>query len=131
MIMKQPSKKQQRQEPPKRYSQKKVDFSEILPLPEGFERFFIALYFVSIPYVVGLLFLFLFIARGNLSNFLALDIAMFISVWAIGYEIVGSTALGIIFYKMYHYNRMMRLKEEEVSVRAERMTDLYRVHKFS
>ncbi len=86
---------------PKTFGEKEVDFSEILPMPEGYEKLFIMIYLITIPYAVGLLFLFLFVAKGDFHNFLGLDIAMFVAVWAIGYEIVAGFALVIIFYKMF------------------------------
>lgn len=126
-----PKKKKQKKQP-KTYGQKEVDFSEILPLPDGYEKLFLAIYFVTIPYAAGLIFLFIFVAHGRIDNFLSLDIAMFVAVWAIGYEIVGSLSLIIIFYKMYNYNKMMRQKERnKTSVRAEKHHNNYEIHKFS
>ncbi|WP_345987586.1 hypothetical protein WCX18_10520 [Sulfurimonas sp. HSL1-2] len=90
---------------PQPFSQQQVDLAKVFPLPEGYERLFLGLYFIIIPYVVGLLFLFIFIAKGNFNSFLALDLAMFAAVWAIGYEICASVALSIIFYMMIKYNR--------------------------
>lgn len=126
-----PKKKKQRRQA-KTYGQKEVDLSEIFPMPEGYEKLFIAIYLITIPYAMGLLFLFIFVAKGDVSSFLSLDIAMFIAVWAIGYEVVGSIALIIIFYKMFTYNRVMRAQEQNrESVRASRRNDLYEIHKLS
>lgn len=126
-----PKKKKQRRQA-KTYGQKEVDFSEILPLPEGYEKLFLAIYFLTIPYAIGLIVLFLFVAKGDVSSFLSMDIAMFVAVWAIGYEVVGSFALFIIFYKMFTYNRRMRAQElNRESVRSTRKHDLYEIHKFS
>ncbi len=112
-----PKKQKKAARRPKSFGQKEVDFSAILPMPEGYEKLFIAIYFLTIPYATGLLFLFLFVAKGHFDSFMNLDIAMFIAVWAIGYEIVGSIALIIIFYKMFQFNRankqVVRTKEYE------------------
>jgi len=114
---------------PKSYGQKEVDFSAILPMPEGYEKLFLTLYFLTIPYVVGLIFLFIFVARGDVTNFIQLDIAMFVAVWAIGYEIVGGFSLIVIFYKMFTYNRA--IKKEVTRTRDAAPTELHKVHRFS
>lgn len=127
------TKKPVSEETVKPYGQKEVDFSAILPMPEGYERLFLVLYFVTIPYVIGAIFLFLFVAKGSISTFLTMDIAMFVAVWAIGYEIVGSVALIVIFYKMFRYNQALKRMQSQpqTSVRAKRNSDLYKVHEFS
>ena len=124
--------RQKREKPksvPKSYGQKEVDFSAILPMPEGYEKIFLTLYFLTIPYAVGLLFLFIFVARGDVTSFIQLDIAMFVAVWAIGYEIVAGFSLVIIFYKMFTYNRA--LKKEVTRMRDTSPTELHKVHHFS
>jgi len=114
---------------PKSFGQQEVDLTAVVPLPEGHEKLFLALYFITIPYAVGLLFLFVFIAKGNFYNFLALDIAMFAAVWGIGYEVCAAVALGVIFYKFFQFNRTV--KQEQASVRAGRETELHHIHKLS
>ncbi len=113
---------------PKTFGEKEVDFSEILPMPEGYEKLFIMIYLITIPYAVGLLFLFLFVAKGDFHNFLGLDIAMFVAVWAIGYEIVAGFALVIIFYKMFKFNRAVKV---QTRMREHTQKDLHEVHRFS
>ncbi|GEM_PF-2132831 len=123
-----PKKKKARKKEAKTFGQKEVDFSAIFPMPEGYEKLFLAFYFISIPYVVGLLFLFIFVAKGHFDSFLSLDIAMFMAVWAIGYEVVGSIALIVIFYKMFQFNR--RLKTP-VRTKERKTQSLYKVHDLS
>ncbi len=75
-----------------KFSQQEVDLSEIpLFFPEGFEKIFLAIYFISLPYIAGLLFLFFYIAEGKPEVFLSLNgESSFILTWAIGYEIIAS-----------------------------------------
>ncbi|MEJ2468607.1 MAG: hypothetical protein P8Y51_05975 [Campylobacterales bacterium] len=115
---------------PESFGQQEVDLTAIVPLPDGYEKLFLALYFITIPYAVGLLFLFLFIAKGNFESFISLDIAMFAAVWGIGYEVCAAITLGVIFYKMFQFNRTVKT-EEQLSVRADRETELHHVHKIS
>ncbi len=77
------------------FFKQKVDFS-IMPIlfPVGFEKFFLIIYFIIFPYIAGLLFLFFYIAKGNLKVFFSLSSdASFIMTWAIGYEIIAALLL--------------------------------------
>ena len=78
-----------------KFSQQDVDL-ENTPLffPDGFEKLFIAIYFVSLPYIAGLLFLFFYVAEGKAELFLSLnEESSFILTWAIGYEILAAIIL--------------------------------------
>ena len=62
--------------------------------PEGFEKLFIAIYLVSLPYIAGLLFLFFYIAEGKPELFLSLtEESSFLLTWTIGYEIIAAFTL--------------------------------------
>lgn len=78
-----------------KFSQQEVDLSETpLFFPEGYEKLFLAIYFVSLPYIAGLLFQFFYIADGKKELFLSLnEQSSFILTWAIGYEIIATLIL--------------------------------------
>ncbi len=78
-----------------KFSQQDVDFTDTpLYFAEGFEKVFLAIYFVSLPYVAGLLFLFFWVADGEYEVFLSLNQeSSFILTWAIGYEIIAGLML--------------------------------------
>ena len=80
---------------PKKFTQKNVDLAETpLFFPEGFEKIFLAIYFVSLPYIAGLMFLFFYIAEGKVELFLSLNEEQaFMLTWAIGYEIIAALIL--------------------------------------
>ena len=88
----------QRKMPPK-FTQKNVELSQTpLFFPEGFEKLFLAIYFVTLPYIAGLFFLFFYVSRGSLDTFTSLNREQaFILTWAIGYEIIASLILLWIF----------------------------------
>lgn len=93
------SKEKPMQNKNKKFSQKEVELSETpLFFPEGFEKIFLAIYFISLPYIMGLLFLFFVITESNLERFLAVNKdSSFFLTWAIGYEIIaGLTLLWIL-----------------------------------
>lgn len=77
------------------FSQQEVDLSETpLFFPDGFEKVFLGIYFITLPYIAGLLFLFFYVAHGDAELFLSLnDQSSFILSWAIGYEIIASLLL--------------------------------------
>ena len=59
--------------------------------PAGLEKIFLAIYFISLPYTLGLLFLFFYIAEGKFEVFLAVNQdSPFLMTWAIGYEILAT-----------------------------------------
>ena len=79
----------------KSFGQKEVDLAETpLFFPQGFEKIFLGIYFIVLPYITGLLFLFFYIAEGKTEMFLSLnDDSSFILTWAIGYEIIATLAI--------------------------------------
>ena len=79
----------------KNFLQQDVTFDDMpLFFPEGFEKFFLTVYIITLPYIAGMAFLFLYIAHGNRSLFLTLyQETPFVVMWAIGYEIIAAVIL--------------------------------------
>ena len=77
---------------PKKFTQQNVDLAETpLFFPEGFEKIFILIYFIILPYIAGLFFLFFYVAEGHIELFVSLnDESSFMLTWAIGYEIIAT-----------------------------------------
>jgi len=66
--------------------------------PERYEKIFLAIYFISLPYILGLIFFFFYVAEGKLDVFIAVNQdSPFLMVWAIGYEILAIILLVWIF----------------------------------
>jgi hypothetical protein len=88
----------QRHSPPK-FTKKNVELAQTpLFFPEGFEKLFLAMYFVTLPYVAGIFFLFFYVSGGSFETFSSLNKNQaFILTWAIGYEIIASLVLLWIF----------------------------------
>jgi hypothetical protein len=99
-----------------------IRLSDYVFLPEGMEAFFLLFYFIAIPYSVGLIVIWLFIAGGDLSNFLVLDIFTIIPVWSIGYEAVaGLIMLNIIFSAIqFNMRRRTYLAKQEESIKKQK-----------
>jgi hypothetical protein len=78
-----------------KFSQQDVDLSETpLFFPEGFEQVFLGIYFISLPYIAGLIFQFFYIADAKVELFLSLnEQSSFLLTWTIGYEIIATIIL--------------------------------------
>ena len=89
-----------------------LDYRDFVFSPEGYEGIMIAIYIAVIPYLAGLLFLYLFVARASYEYFLAFNIASFAVIWAIGYEVCAvSLLVGIFLMWLKHLNT--RLNQEQ------------------
>lgn len=77
------------------FSEQNVDLAKTpLFFPAGYEKAFLAIYFVSLPYITGLLFQFFYIADAKVELYLSLSKnSSFIFAWAIGYEILATLLL--------------------------------------
>ena len=77
------------------FAQQDVELSQTpLFFPEGFEKVFLVIYIISLPYIIGLLFLFFVVAEANVERFLSINgESAFFLTWAIGYEILAGLIL--------------------------------------
>jgi len=95
---------QRRKRNRKSFASKEVNIKDMVFAPEGYEGIFFFAYFLIIPYLAGSIFLFLFVAGGNYDSFMLLNMTAVFIVWAIGYEIVATIALSIIFIMFLFYD---------------------------
>lgn len=87
------------------FFQKSLDYRDFVFSPEGYEGVVLALYILGIPYLMGLIFLFLFVAEASYEYFLQFELASFFVIWAIGYEVCGALILiGIFLIWLKHIN---------------------------
>ncbi|MEO1937476.1 MAG: hypothetical protein ABGW85_02460 [Sulfurimonas sp.] len=85
------------------FGSQKVEFKDFLFIPENWEFAAYTFYVVGVPYFVGAVFLFFFVAGGNYENFKLLNMNAFLIIWMIGYEIVAVFSLIwiLILYLQY------------------------------
>lgn len=82
-----------------------LDYRDFLMVPTGYEGIAISLYILIVPYIAGLSFLYLFIARASYEYFLAFNLTSFAVIWAIGYEVCAVAILvGIFLAWIKHIN---------------------------
>jgi len=79
------------------FFQKSLDYRDFVFAPEGYEGIMLALYILTVPYLMGLLSLFLFVAEASFEYFLEFNLTSFFVIWAIGYEVCAVLLLAIIF----------------------------------
>lgn len=75
------------------YMQQPVDLQKtpFLFFPPGKEMLFMGIYFVTLPYITGLLFIFFYISDANAKTFGDISVdSNFFLVWALGYEILAA-----------------------------------------
>jgi len=80
------------------FAQKEIDVKAFIIAPEGYETFMFIIYFITVPYLAGLTFLYLFIAQASFTHFLNFKISSFFVIWMIGYEVTAVIALTLIAY---------------------------------
>jgi len=85
------------------YLDQSFDYRDYVVSPEGYEGAVLVFYVSTVPYVAGLLFIYLFISRAQAEYFIGLDLASFFVIWAIGYEVCAAAVLGAIFYGWLKY----------------------------
>jgi hypothetical protein len=84
---------------------KSLDYRNFVFSPEGYEGIMVAIYIALIPYLAGLLFLYLFVARASYEYFLVFNLASYAVIWAIGYEVCAVLLLvGIFLAWLKHIN---------------------------
>jgi hypothetical protein len=98
-----------------------VDYRNFVFAPEGYEGLMLFLYLLTIPYLVGLSFLFLFIARASYESFLTFNLSSFFIIWAIGYEVSAVLLLIIIFLAwVNHYNNRYNQEKKRKSNKSKK-----------
>lgn len=83
---------------------KSFDYRDYIFSPDGYEGIMLAFYCISIPYLVGIFFLFLFAAGASYDYFLQFELSSFFIIWAIGYEVSGGLIIAAILIAwLNHY----------------------------
>jgi cellulose synthase/poly-beta-1,6-N-acetylglucosamine synthase-like glycosyltransferase len=79
----------------RKFSQQEVTFDDTpLFFPAGLEKFFLLLYFITLPYLAGLAFLFFYVGNGDTSLFSSLSTdSSYMLTWIIGYELLAVLTL--------------------------------------
>ncbi len=97
-----------------KFTQQEVDLTQTpLFFPEGYEKIFLAIYFITLPYIVGVLFQFFYVANAKKEVFLSIyQESVFMLIWAIGYEIIAGIILLYIIKMAIDFSRENRGRTE-------------------
>lgn len=111
---------------PQSYTQKNVTFSDTpLYFSDQYPYLFLLFYFLILPYIAGVVFLLIFVAKFDFEVFLSLDMMnSYLMVWAIGYEMIATMVLLVIFKNAIafsfknrknrtHYTKLSKLDQKK------------------
>ncbi len=74
-----------------------VDVKDYIVSPEGYESIMFFIYFLTLPYLIGLTVIFFYVADGDFDKFQMIDFTTLFVVWMIGYEVIAATIIFFIF----------------------------------
>ncbi len=95
-----------------KFIEQKVTFDDTpLFFPKGFEKIFLAIYFVLLPYITGFLFLFFYVSSGRTEVFSSLNQeSSFILTWIVGYELLAVLILLYIAKSAISFGKQITLR---------------------
>jgi hypothetical protein len=93
------------------FGSQKVEVSDYIISPKGLESLAMVFYFLLLPYLAGVLFLYIVIAHATFEKFLTFDLASLFVVWMIGYEVIAVLLLIIILYSYLNYVKRTIIKK--------------------
>ncbi|MEA2111863.1 MAG: hypothetical protein U9P71_07430 [Campylobacterota bacterium] len=74
-----------------------VDVKDYIISPDGYESIMFFIYFLTLPYLIGLTVIFFYVADGDFTKFQMVDFTTLFVVWMIGYEVIAAVLLFFIF----------------------------------
>jgi len=88
------------------FFKKKFEITDYINLPEGLANIIFFILFLVIPYIVGISFIFIIIAKASIETFSHINIDGYPVYWSIGYEVIASFLLFIIIKSAISYRRV-------------------------
>jgi hypothetical protein len=79
----------------KKFLQKKIYLSDFINLPEGLANGIFFGLFITIPYLLGIIFIFTILAKANFNTYQKMETSFAFS-WVIGYEFLAGFLLLMI-----------------------------------
>ena len=77
--------------------------------PPGYEKYFLVIYFVTLPYIAGILFVLFYIAHGDFKLLkYVIEKYAYIYLWCVGYEILAAFMLLYLIKISYEGIRQKR-----------------------
>lgn len=96
----------------KSFLTQKVNINDLLNLPEGTMNLLLFIAFLVVPYTVGIIFIFVVIARASLDTFKGIHTSEYALYWAIGYEVIASILILLIIKSAISFRRFQKGEED-------------------
>jgi hypothetical protein len=90
---------------PKSFLSQNINISDYINLSENSINTIIFSAFLLIPYITGIIFIFLIIAKANIKIFQEIDIDEYFVYWSIGYEILASIMILLIIKSAINFKK--------------------------
>lgn len=85
---------------------KKNDFlSQNIDLPENLNTILLVNFLIFIPYLIGLVIIYLFSTETTSKEYINLDAYSFMLLWTIGYELIAFTLLTYIIKSAFSFKK--------------------------
>jgi len=88
------------------FLKKRFEITDYINLPEGLANIIFFILFLVIPYIVGISFIFIIIAKASIETFSHINIDGYPVYWSIGYEVIASLLLFIIIKSAISFRRV-------------------------
>ncbi|TQV62861.1 MAG: hypothetical protein FNT15_05500 [Sulfurovum sp.] len=86
-----------------KFLSQEIYITDYIPLSENTLYVFLFLTILSVPYMIGVIFIFVFIANFAINLMPNVTILSFIASWAIGYELIAGFILFNIFKSFVNF----------------------------
>ena len=86
----------------KKFLNKKIYLSDFINLPEGLANSIFLGLFIAIPYLLGILFIFIILAKASFHTYETIENSFAFS-WVIGYEFLAGLLLLMILKSYLHF----------------------------
>jgi hypothetical protein len=83
-------------EKPSNFLSQNIVISDYIYLPENLQKFFLLTIFILIPYIIGILIMFIFVGSAKFKELTTLTFDLYILTWTVGYETIAFILLLLI-----------------------------------
>lgn len=92
----------------KSFLSKKIIISDYIHLPESFQKFILLNLFIFIPYIFGLLIIFITMGTEKFQEITIFNFDLFMLSWTVGYETIALILLLTIIKSAFSFKKKQR-----------------------
>jgi hypothetical protein len=95
-----------------RFMQREINITDYINLSKEIANLLIAISFLILPYIIGVVFIFLIIAKANLEIYerIGNSVNQYLVSWAIGYEVIATFLLLLIIKSAIFFEKRAKAK---------------------